>query len=1138
KNDGGTNAGSYDVVLTLADANYYTWPKVTTAALTLKFTINKVAQAPLSITQQPRSVTYGDAPFTLGTTGGSGDGAVTWEANGAATVDANGKVTINKVAYLEITATKAADGNHTTAVSATYKGTPLKAPLTITANDQTLTYGDAFKSNGVTYKGFVNGDTEATMTGTLGYTTTYTTQSAVGSTQTLTPKGLTNSNYEITFAKGKVTVTPREVTLSWNDTATRVYDNIASKVTATAGNVANGETLTVTVTGGTEKNAGSHTATATGLKGSTAANYKLPEAVTQSYSIVKSVATIAAEADQEDGYTYGDKIQVMAMVLPTGEAATSKLARMAAPTANQIALYYGDTQISEPVTVPVTTNSVLLTYDTADKLLPVGESTLTVKYVGNTDMADASTTVNVTIAPNPVTATVTTPTTKAYDTTNTATVALGVAAKDLIDAKDAVTVTAPATYSDANVGTGKAITFDASKLATDGAQSSYYKVSLPTDVTGEITAKAVTAALTLETDSYEYDGTAKTPAVTAAKDGEVTIPATEYTVEYTDNTAAGTATVAVKDAENGNYTVAGTTTFAITKKPLAVVVTAADKVYDGKADATVAATVDTGVAADTLTITGVLGTFPDANAGKDLVVSIDSGSAVVTGEAKDNYTLTYPETAKAAITPKPITVTAEKQTKLYGSKDAPLTYTAPGVVKGDTLVGTLERAPGEDVKEGGYAITEGSLLTKNNPNYEITFVPAVLTIDKVPQAALAITGQPKTLTYGDAPFTLAAPGGSGTGALTWAVAGPATVDENGKVTVTGAGEITITATKAADGNHTLPVTASSTLTAAQKPLTWDLSDLKVDTQKHADGNDAASFTGSLKVAGAVEGDTLGFAYKELSVRYAAATAGQHTITVTPVELVLANANYSLPTAAITYQGTIAPADPGMAQPSLPTVPGQSYRLVVESGISLVPATLATTTFNTPAAITAEMLRVTTTNTGYTADHVTVSDVVLQVSADNGTSWADATAENFPAGGITVLLPYPAGTGPDTHDFIVTHMITTGANGHTPGSVEMPAVTKTAQGLQVTLTGLSPVSIGWKSKGATATDNGTTSGTNGANSTSGTSGTNGSGTAPQTVTLYIPQTGDAFPMGALALVLLCSALGMGGFAYVSHKKRNK
>ena len=47
------------------------------------------------------------------------------------------------------------------------------------------------------------------------------------------------------------------------------------------------------------------------------------------------------------------------------------------------------------------------------------------------------------------------------------------------------------------------------------------------------------------------------------KDGTTVIPASEYTVGYSNNTAIGKATVTITDKEGGNYVVSGSTTFEI-----------------------------------------------------------------------------------------------------------------------------------------------------------------------------------------------------------------------------------------------------------------------------------------------------------------------------------------------------------------------------------------------------------------------------------------------------------------------------------------------------------------------------------------------------------------------------------------------
>ena len=59
-----------------------------------------------------------------------------------------------------------------------------------------------------------------------------------------------------------------------------------------------------------------------------------------------------------------------------------------------------------------------------------------------------------------------------------------------------------------------------------------------------------------------------------------------------------------------------------------------------------------------------------------------------------------------------------------------------------------------------------------------------------------------------------------------------------------------------------------------------------------------------------------------------------------------------------------------------------------------------------------------------------------------------------------MLPYPEGTSRTTHNFKVIHMFTTSDFGKTPGETETPSVSKTTDGIRFTVTGLSPIAVGW------------------------------------------------------------------------------
>ena len=115
-----------------------------------------------------------------------------------------------------------------------------KATLTITANAHNTEYGtapSAIGNSGVTYTGFVNGHTSASLSGTLAYdymvkpasgnpTTAYAQYDGVtvaGTTEYLIiPKGLTHADYDIKFVGAPLTVEKHKVTISIGD-GTSVY---------------------------------------------------------------------------------------------------------------------------------------------------------------------------------------------------------------------------------------------------------------------------------------------------------------------------------------------------------------------------------------------------------------------------------------------------------------------------------------------------------------------------------------------------------------------------------------------------------------------------------------------------------------------------------------------------------------------------------------------------------------------------------------------------------------------------------------------------------------------------------------------------------------------------------------------------
>lgn len=235
----------------------------------------EVTKKTLTVTADAKSKTYGEADPALTYTS---EGLINSDAiTGTLTREAGENAGVYAITLGGLTA-----GNN---YAISYTGANLtitKVGLTATANNHTITYGAAPAGNGVTYEGFVNSETASVLGGTLDYDYSYTQFGDVGD-YTITPKGLTSDNYDITFVKGKLTVNAKEVGIEWTNIAL-TYNGEEQVPTATATDLVNGDEIAVTVTGG-KTNAGNYTATASSLTGDKAGNYKLPEANTQSFTI-------------------------------------------------------------------------------------------------------------------------------------------------------------------------------------------------------------------------------------------------------------------------------------------------------------------------------------------------------------------------------------------------------------------------------------------------------------------------------------------------------------------------------------------------------------------------------------------------------------------------------------------------------------------------------------------------------------------------------------------------------------------------------------------------------------------------------------------------------------------------------------
>ncbi len=186
-----------------------------------------------------------------------------------------------------------------------------KTPLIVTAKSKTITYGDTPDNDGVEYSGFVNGETETVLGGSLTYEYGYSQYGDVGR-YTITPGGYTSGNYDISYSNGTLTVSAKETGLNWSDAAL-TYNGLAQVPTASATGLVNGDEVTVTVTGA-QTNAGrNYTATATELQGTKAGNYKLPADKSKTFEIGRaSHGDVTAEGSAK--YGCGGSVELAALI--------------------------------------------------------------------------------------------------------------------------------------------------------------------------------------------------------------------------------------------------------------------------------------------------------------------------------------------------------------------------------------------------------------------------------------------------------------------------------------------------------------------------------------------------------------------------------------------------------------------------------------------------------------------------------------------------------------------------------------------------------------------------------------------------------------------------------------------------------
>jgi hypothetical protein len=262
------------------------------------------------------------------------------------------------------------DGNYTIGyVAGTLTVNPVG--LTITADNQSKGYGAVLPGLTVSYSGFVNGDTAASLTAAPTVATTGTASSPVGN-YPITASGAVDGNYTIGYVAGTLAVNPVGLTITAKDQS-KAYGAALPGLMVSYSGFVNGDTAasltvapTVTTTGTASSPAGSYPITASGAVD---ANYTISYvAGTLTITQANSATALVSSANPS---LRGSNVTFTTTVAPVAPASTT-------PTGN-VQFYTNGVALGSPVAL---TDGVAA-LSTAD--LPPGTNTVLAAYVGDSN---------------------------------------------------------------------------------------------------------------------------------------------------------------------------------------------------------------------------------------------------------------------------------------------------------------------------------------------------------------------------------------------------------------------------------------------------------------------------------------------------------------------------------------------------------------------------------------------------------------------------------------------------------------------------------------------------------------------------------------------------------------------------------
>ncbi|HCZ21659.1 MAG TPA: hypothetical protein DHU85_09095 [Porphyromonadaceae bacterium] len=283
-------AGTYDITAAGGKSDNYSF-SYKKGTLTITSSSVQISISPIGEKK------YGDAAFDLQATSPNQETPITYTVADptVARID-NGRVTILKAGSTTITARQAASANYGEA-SASIPLVIKKASLTASVNNATRRYGEENPAFSFSYKGFVNGETEAVLAVKPSASCNATAKSIVGTYDIVTTGNGSDENYDISCTSGTLTIEKALLTATVEQT-TRRYGEENPTFALIYKGFANNETESVltslpsaTCNASPVSPAGKYDIT---VNGGNDENYEI-ECINSSLVIEKAVLTVTAD---------------------------------------------------------------------------------------------------------------------------------------------------------------------------------------------------------------------------------------------------------------------------------------------------------------------------------------------------------------------------------------------------------------------------------------------------------------------------------------------------------------------------------------------------------------------------------------------------------------------------------------------------------------------------------------------------------------------------------------------------------------------------------------------------------------------------------------------------------------------------